>query len=564
MSGIGSVPPPPPPPPSSQTATQSQSQTAQSQQTPPGAAAAATGQAQTAQAVAQAQAAAKSVAISLSPSLAGLTPGQQVTGTIAQLQAGGLATLQTPGATYTLQTSPALPLDSEIKLQILSTGSALRAQVLSVNGLPPALLQNASVNLTLTALGAGAEGAARAQAEAARAVQGSTPGTALPAVKAGVQLQALVLNDGSAAAAAATQTSSTVAQTQSTGTTLPPGTRLMVQVAQIIPPQQQAAAAQAANANPGLVRPQSTSLPSEIANAGSAAQRAMTGQVVAPGPDGQLIVRAGGGLIRLDAGGSLPIGTLLRLDVLSTAMPAKPATQMGALVGADPRLQGLQTLGGSWANLRSALEALQQADPRAAQALAAKLPGPNAMLVNNMIGFMGAAAAGDARAWLGPTTTKALEKAGKSDLIDKLDGDLKTMGRMAQETQTGDWRAQIIPFYDGHEIQQIRMFMKRNRRKDKDGKEQPGSTRVLVDMSLTALGDMQIDGLIKEKRFDMIMRTRFPVTDAMRNDLLEIFIRSLELSGMTGGLQFTVQSDFPSGPPELLRPLQGKSGYLQV
>jgi len=561
MSGVGSVPPPPPPPPSSQTATQSQTQANQSQQAPQGAAAA-TGQVQTAQAVAQSQAAAKSAAISLSPSLAGLTPGQQLTGTVAQLQAGGLATLQTPTATYTLQTTPPLPLDSELKLQILSTGNALRAQVLSVNGLPPSLLQNASVNLTLTSLGGGTEGGARAQAEVSRAVQGSTPGTALPAVKAGVQLQALVLNDGSAAAAAATQTSSAVAQTQSTGSTLPPGTRLMVQVAQVIPPQQQSTAAQAAN--PGLVRPQSTTLPSEIANAGSAAQRSMMGQVIAPGPDGQLIVRAGGGLIRLDAGGTLPIGTQLRLDVLSSTMPVRPATQAGALVGADPRLQGLQTLGGSWANLRSALEALQQTDPRAAQALAARLPGPNPMLVNNMIGFMGAAATGDARAWLGPTTTKALEKAGKSDLIDKLDGDLKTMGRMAQESQAGDWRAQIIPFYDGHEIQQIRMFMKRNRRKDKDGKEQPGSTRVLVDMSLTALGDMQIDGLIQQKRFDMIMRTRFPVTDTMRTDLLDIFVKSLELSGMTGGLQFMVQSDFPSGPPELLRPLQGKSGYLQV
>jgi len=561
MSGIGSVPPPPTPPPSSQTA-QSQAQANQAQQAPQGAAAQATGQTQTATAVTQAQAAAKQAAVTLSASLAGLTAGQQITGTVSNLQAGGLATLQTPGATFTLQTSPALPLDSQLSLQILSAGSTIRAQVLSINGLPPSLLQSGPLNLNLTALGGAAGASAQGQADATKAVQASTPGTALAAVKAGVQLQALVLQDGSAAAAAATQTTSALAQAQATGSTLPPGTKLMVQVQQIIPPGQQSVNLQAANQQPA--RLPSANLPSEIANAGSAAQRALTGQVVAPGLDGQLVVRTGGGLIRLDAGGTLPIGTQLRLDVLSTTMPVRPATQAGALIGADPRLQALHNFGDSWSNLKSALDALQQADPRAAQALASKLPGPNANLVNNLIGFMGAAAAGDARAWLGPTASKALEKAGKKDLIDKLDGDLKTMGRMAGETQAGDWRAQVVPFYDGHEIQQIRMFMKRNKRRDKDGKEQQGSTRVLVDMSLSALGDMQIDGLIQQKRFDMILRTRFPVTDQMQIDMRDIFVRSLELSGMTGGLNFLVQPDYPNGPPDLLRPPQGNSGYVRV
>lgn len=561
MSGIGSVPPPPTPPPSSQTA-QSQAQANQAQQAPQGAAAAATGQTQTATAVTQAQAAAKQQAITLAASLAGLSAGQQITGTVANLQPGGLATLQTPGATFTLQTSPGLPLDSEISLQILSTGGSIRAQILSINGLPPSLLQSGALNLSLTSISGADPTTQRVLADQSRAVQGSTPGTALPAVKAGVQLQALVLNDGAAAAAAATQTSSAVSQAQAAGGTLPPGTKLMVQVQQVIPPNQQSTNLQAANQQPA--RLPTSNLPSEIANAGSAAQRSLTGQVVAPGLDGQLVVKTGGGLIRLDAGGTLPIGTQLRLDVLATTMPVRPVTQAGAMLGTDPRLQALQNFGDSWTNLKQVLEALQQSDPRAAQALAAKLPGPNTMLVNNLVGFMGAAALGDARAWLGPSTTKALEKAGKSGLIDKLDGDLKSLGRMAQETQAGDWRAQVVPFYDGHEIQQIRMFMKRNRRSDKDGKEQPGSTRVLVDMSLTALGDMQIDGLIQQKRFDMIMRTRTPLSDQMQLDMRGIFAKSLELSGMTGGLNFSVQADYPNGPPDLLRPMQGNSGYVRV
>ncbi|MBM3554337.1 MAG: hypothetical protein FJX47_02140 [Alphaproteobacteria bacterium] len=486
MSDVGGVakPPPPPPPPSQSSSAQSQS-AAQSQGTNQAGPAA---QAQTAQAVAQAQNTQRQEAVSLSPSLAGLTPGQQVTATVTGLN-GGRATLDTGQATLTLSTSPPLPLDSEVRLQIIDTKGALRAQVLSINGSLP---QTSQANVSLTLTGLGGEQAARAAGEGARAVVASTPGTALPAIRAGVQLNALVVNDGAIAAGAET--------------------------------------------------PSTT------------AQLTLNGQVVGSG-EGQVTVRTGAGLLRLDASGTPPIGTSLRMEVLSSSLPVRAASQGLASAGIDSRLGMVQTLEGGLGGLRQLIDALRAADPQLAQALTARLPGPNAMMTANMMSFIGAVNAGDAKAWLGADVTKALKKAGKGDLIEKLEGDFQKLHKLAGETP-GGWQTHIVPMFDGQEVQQIRMFMKRNRRKkdDEDGANRP-STRVLVDLSLSALGDMQIDGMIQDKRFDMILRTRFPMDDAMQRDILGLYVQAMELSGMSGGLQFHVQPDYSKTPPEVLIPL---------
>ena len=98
---------------------------------------------------------------------------------------------------------------------------------------------------------------------------------------------------------------------------------------------------------------------------------------------------------------------------------------------------------------------------------------------------------------------------------------------------------------NGSEIEQIRLFMRRKRRDDDDtGPE----TRFVIDVDLTRMGRIQMDGLIIEdkKRFDLIIRTENRLTSKIENDIRTIFINANEMTGTSGGLVYR------AAPPDFI------------
>jgi hypothetical protein len=83
------------------------------------------------------------------------------------------------------------------------------------------------------------------------------------------------------------------------------------------------------------------------------------------------------------------------------------------------------------------------------------------------------------------------------------------------------------------------------------GKDQGQEHRFVVDLDLSRLGRLQMDGLVQraDKRFDLILRMETPFSSEMRRDITQLFIGTIEAIGIKGGVTFQGGGRFLSFPP---------------
>ena len=95
------------------------------------------------------------------------------------------------------------------------------------------------------------------------------------------------------------------------------------------------------------------------------------------------------------------------------------------------------------------------------------------------------------------------------------------------------------PFLNGSEIEQIYLYTQRHKREDDPDKDK-ADARFVVDVTLTKLGRLQLDGFLHQERkhFDLIFRSETPLPGTMPEDIRTIFINSGEITGMQGGISF--------------------------
>jgi hypothetical protein len=291
-----------------------------------------------------------------------------------------------------------------------------------------------------------------------------------------------------------------------------------------------------------------------------------TGAVVAQGPSGAPIIEIANGQagiaspqtsqIQVNVRANLPIGTLVTLEVtahfeprIGTPLPPSPAS---ALPLSGP--PGLQV---GWPALSESIAILQRSDPQAAQQLAQAVPDGGARTAAALISFAQAMRSGDARQWPGDSALRALERAGPrgSHLASQLSDEVSALSSRARDTGT-EWRALPIPWNaDGH-IDRITLISRREGEADEDGKKKSGGggTRFLIDLDLSRLGPLQLDGMFRRetKSFDLMIRTKAALDEKIRTDLLGIFASSNAAMGLKGGLTFQIVKKFAdplnSGP----------------
>jgi hypothetical protein len=96
----------------------------------------------------------------------------------------------------------------------------------------------------------------------------------------------------------------------------------------------------------------------------------------------------------------------------------------------------------------------------------------------------------------------------------------------------------LIPFYSEQELRQLRLYS-RPHGADDEG-EDPSGTRFVIDVDLSRLGRLQIDGLVRDggKHMDLIVRTEAPLPGQMPGDIRQIFLNAQDLTGFKGGITF--------------------------
>jgi hypothetical protein len=370
-------------------------------------------------------------------------------------------------------------------------------------------------------------------------------------------------------------------------TGLAPGTRLTVRIAAMAPPAQGAvsggqlvpnATAQAAVAVPAAAQPvqagqaalpqqiqqplpsASTSFPPQSAplspQTGSTPPAAgappitalsvppqpqsvtLPGVVVAQPAGGAALVQSPAGMLSLNVASPLPVGGVLRLEVIDRPLPPLP------IPSAPAPPSGLTP--GGWPTLDQAVDSLLQADRQAAQQLMRMIPQAGPHLAAAMSQFAGAVRSGDSKALLSDPVVKGLEKAGRKDLADKLKKEFLDLAEDASRPMgRGDWQAITLPFAHGANIDAIDLYIHRppnDEEKGAKGSEQ----RFILDVRMSVLGRIQLDGLVQKdvKRFDLIVRSAEPLSSAMCRDIAGIFAECGQMTGIKGQVTFQAGRSF--------------------
>jgi hypothetical protein len=306
------------------------------------------------------------------------------------------------------------------------------------------------------------------------------------------------------------------------------GTAVEVRIVALPPPPQQQAASPSP-AQPSASLPPAS--PPNLPPAAASPAPTLAATVAGTTNTGQPIVTTDRGVMVLNTRTPLAPGTQVAIG-LPPVRPA-PAEPFDPLRGRD------------WPALRETLEVLAKADPAGTRTLAnAILPQATPRLAVALLAFAGQVKKGDARAWLGDEAAKALEALGRTDLLEKLEDDFKQLARQAAEALPGDWKAYSIPFSDGTELHRILMHVRQPNpdEVDEDGKNGEGhgaqANRFLIDLTLSRIGDLQLDGLVRPRRFDLILRTHMPLPPDMRHEIGQLFHNSVETLGMVGTVSF--------------------------
>jgi hypothetical protein len=194
--------------------------------------------------------------------------------------------------------------------------------------------------------------------------------------------------------------------------------------------------------------------------------------------------------------------------------------------------------------------ALQEVDMAQAQHLLNTIiPRPDSQLAANILLFLVALRGGDVRAWLGEAPGRALQRS-KPGVLSRLSDEFAQLAQARQESLTGNWQMSLIPLFNGTDIEQIRLFMRRHGEDTEDGEdgEPDGGVRFIIDLELDRLGRLQFDGLVqeKDKRFDLILRSAGDLPQHVSSDIRQVFADACELTGINGGIVFQ------SGPSEFV------------
>ena len=265
---------------------------------------------------------------------------------------------------------------------------------------------------------------------------------------------------------------------------------------------------------------------------GSLAQGQTVLATVVSSAPGHTLVETRAGTLILKTTGALPKGVTLGLEIAG-----------------PPRLPDTETVhpsplrGRGWPALEEAVPHLRNEAPDLHRLLIAQmLPKPDQTLAAGLIMFLSALRAGDIRAWFGEDVARALGR-GQPDLLRRLEDDFRDLARAADDPGDGDWRIAVIPFNAQTSIEQIRLLTRRppreNRGPDTD------RTRFVIDVTLSRLGRIQLDGMVrrKDKRLDLMVRTATPLPDAMRDDIRRLFSRASEATGINGLLAFEAREN---------------------
>ena len=264
----------------------------------------------------------------------------------------------------------------------------------------------------------------------------------------------------------------------------------------------------------------------------------LAGTIAAGGTD-ETVVDTAIGTLSLDRRLALPPGTALEFERLTASAPDS--------AGATPT----QTSG--WPSLDQALAILDKSAPALAQQLRGELgPGTAPALAGTLLFLAGALYSGR---WPGEPAGRALTATGHERLRMKLGADVAELGRLSKNGATGEWQVLTLPLLAGESVQPLRLFLRRNGGAQ-DGHADGG--RFVIEAEMSQLGALQLDGMVRGTRLDLVLRSHTALAPELRQEATEIFRRASAAQGLHGDIVFATVPEFA------VQPLAGLRGHIEV
>jgi len=514
-------------------------------------------------------------------------PGSILSGTISDVRADGTFTLQTKsGAEFSLQRPPDLPLNvgSALTLRVVAVAPQPQVAILTVDG---KLVSGFTTGVPTPPPAGQAAAAATPSALATpppATVAGLPPATLAATLFATISLEDEVAIETalSGGGTIATQAADDTVQAEPNSVVatlvraaparigsapIPTGTRylatLQVGSADTEPTPVPAVARSPSPAtvpeeDPGeLVEPETAAAPDDPTepappNAPQPAAPAidlssfkalatvLAGRVLTTSSDTETLVDTAVGTLSIPVQETPPpIGAAIQLKIIAVAPPEtteKPA-EVKAPVEATPPSRPL---------LQEAAQALAQAAPALAQQIQAQLSlAPNDQLASLILNFLGGLKAGPQPArWPDPPTRKVLVETGRTDLATKLDADAGQIGQN-RPAPPGEWSITVLPYLGLATTKPMRLY---RRTPDEEEEQKGGGERFVIELEMVRLGALQLDGLVRERRFDLVVRSEKPLDDGLKQGIEQTFRDSLLIAGWSGELSYARSGPVPMIP----------------
>jgi predicted RecA/RadA family phage recombinase len=281
-------------------------------------------------------------------------------------------------------------------------------------------------------------------------------------------------------------------------------------------------------------------------------------------PSGQMIVQTRLGMFsvpQMQAEPSLQPGNVMTWQVRQVTLPQAGAEALPLPAGTSALSAAMQ-MTSEWSALSELATALQSMQGAAVAHMQRAIPHVGSHMGAGLMLFMTMLRKGDVADWLGKDVLNQLEQMGKTDLLPRLSADIGAMRSLFADQPPGNWQAMFFPVMVDKQLQHAQMFVK----PDEQGNKQQGGggTRFVVELELSNLGPMQIDGFVRKReagtRFDLVMRSLSDLPDAMKTDIYAIFDNAQQVAGFKGSLQFRHVHEFPVHPLEEMQAQGGDTG----
>ena len=101
----------------------------------------------------------------------------------------------------------------------------------------------------------------------------------------------------------------------------------------------------------------------------------------------------------------------------------------------------------------------------------------------------------------------------------------------------------LVPFYNQQQVEQLRLYWRRHG-EGGDGDSSRVDTRFVIDVELSRVGRLQLDGLVRPRRLDLVIRSAEPFPRAISREITDVFLTAIEATGMAGTLSLQNRGDF--------------------